>query len=101
VESQECETTLRLKSLEEAARALVDVFQVYRAEMRAEGRPVGNYLFLGPTGSGKTRNVEATAEVLFGDPHAVIKVDCAVLSETDCFLESNGSISPTRAGGKD
>jgi hypothetical protein len=34
-------------------------------------------LFLGPTGAGKTRVVEATAEVLFGDPRAVIKVDCA------------------------
>jgi ATP-dependent Clp protease ATP-binding subunit ClpA len=34
-------------------------------------------LFLGPTGSGKTRTIEAAAEVLFGDPHAIIKVDCA------------------------
>jgi len=38
---------------------------------------VGNLLFLGPTGSGKTRIVEAAAEILFGDARAVIKVDCA------------------------
>ena len=45
--------------------------------MSSVGRPVGNLLFLGPTGSGKTRIVEAAAEILFGDPRAVIKVDCA------------------------
>src|SRR6266851_4010479 len=44
--------------------------------MRVTGRPVGNYLFLGPTGSGKTRIVEAALEILFGDPRAVIKADC-------------------------
>jgi ATP-dependent Clp protease ATP-binding subunit ClpA len=40
-------------------------------------RPIGTLLFLGPTGSGKTRVVEAAAEVLFNDPYAVVKVDCA------------------------
>jgi ATP-dependent Clp protease ATP-binding subunit ClpB len=79
VESQEFENTPRSKVVgqEEAVRALVDMFQVYCAEMRAIGRPVGNYLFLGPTGSGKTRTVEAAVEILFGDLRAVIKVDCA------------------------
>src|SRR5271169_6848986 len=41
------------------------------------GRPVGNFLFLGPTGSGKTRVVEATAEALLKNPHGVVKIDCA------------------------
>jgi len=79
VESLEFDYALRSKVIgqEEAVRALVDAFQVYSAEMRAVGKPVGNYLFLGPTGSGKTRIVEAAAEILFGDPRAVIKVDCA------------------------
>jgi ATP-dependent Clp protease ATP-binding subunit ClpB len=44
--------------------------------LNSPGRPVGSLLFLGPTGSGKTRIVEAAAEILFGDPRAVIKVDC-------------------------
>jgi hypothetical protein len=56
---------------------VVDLHQVFRAELNSPGRPVGNLLFLGPTGAGNTRVVEATAEVLFGDPHAMIKVDCA------------------------
>ncbi len=54
-----------------------DLYQVFMAGMCPAGRPVGNLLFLGPTGSGKTRIVEAAAEILFGDSRAVIKVDCA------------------------
>jgi ATP-dependent Clp protease ATP-binding subunit ClpB len=49
--------------------------------MSAPDRPVGNLLFLGPTGSGKTYVVEVTAEALFGNRHAFIKVDCAEFQE--------------------
>jgi ATP-dependent Clp protease ATP-binding subunit ClpB len=62
---------------DEAVQALVDIYQVFCAGLHSPGRPVGNLLFLGPTGSGKTRTVEAAAEILFGDSRAVIKVDCA------------------------
>jgi ATP-dependent Clp protease ATP-binding subunit ClpB len=93
VESLEFEFALRNKVVgqEEAVRALVDLFQVYCAEMRAVGRPVGNYLFLGPTGSGKTRIVEAAAEILFGDPRAVIKVDCAEFQHSHEIAKLIGS----------
>src|SRR5437899_10500748 len=62
---------------EEGVQALVDLYQVFCAGLNSPGRPVGNLLFLGPTGSGKTRIVEAGAEILFGDSRALIKVDCA------------------------
>src|SRR5258708_16819620 len=62
---------------EEGLQALVDLYQVFWAGLKSPGRPVGNLLFLGPTGSGKTRIVEAAAEILFGDARSVIKVDCA------------------------
>jgi ATP-dependent Clp protease ATP-binding subunit ClpA len=62
---------------EEAVRKIVDLYQMYLTGMNSPGRPIGNILFLGPTGSGKTRIVEATAESLFGNPDAVIKVNCA------------------------
>src|SRR3984957_5479911 len=62
---------------DEAVQALVDIYQVFCAGLHSPGHPVGNLLFLGPTGSGKTRTVEAAAEILFGDSRAVIKVDCA------------------------
>jgi len=61
---------------EEAVQAMVDLYQVFCAGLNSPGRPVGSLLFLGPTGSGKTRIVEAAAEILFGDSRAVIKVDC-------------------------
>jgi len=74
----EFEEALRAKIVrqEEAVQAMVDLYQVFCASLNSPGRPVGSLLFLGPTGSGKTRIVEAAAEILFGDPRAVIKVDC-------------------------
>src|SRR5438046_7794423 len=62
---------------EEAVQALVDLYQVFRAGLNSPGRPVGNLLFLGPTGSGKTRIVEAAAEILFGDAAPATKSDSA------------------------
>jgi ATP-dependent Clp protease ATP-binding subunit ClpB len=62
---------------DQAVEALVDLYQMFCAGLHSPSRPIGNLLFLGPTGSGKTRIVEAAAEILFGDSRAVIKVDCA------------------------
>jgi ATP-dependent Clp protease ATP-binding subunit ClpB len=62
---------------DEAIRKIVDLYQMYTTGMTSPGRPIGNVLFLGPTGSGKTRLVEATAESLYGDANAIIKVNCA------------------------
>src|ERR1700757_4491096 len=61
---------------DEAIHAVVTAYQSHVAGMSPSGRPIGNFLFLGPTGSGKTRMIEATAECLLGDPRAVIKIDC-------------------------
>jgi ATP-dependent Clp protease ATP-binding subunit ClpB len=78
-ESRDFEAGLRHKIVaqDEAVQAVVDLYQVFRAGLNFPGRPLGNLLFLGPTGAGKARVIEAMAEVLFGDPRAVIKVDCA------------------------
>jgi ATP-dependent Clp protease ATP-binding subunit ClpA len=62
---------------DEAVSQLVNVYQTVLAGMTAAGRPIANLLFLGPTGSGKTRLVEAAAEILLGSPDALIKIDCA------------------------
>jgi len=67
----------RVVGQDRAVRRLARVYQVYMAGLSTPGRPLVNLLFLGPTGSGKTRLVEAAAEVLLGDSKAVIKVDCA------------------------
>jgi ATP-dependent Clp protease ATP-binding subunit ClpA len=59
--------------------------------MSSPGRPIGNLLFLGPTGSGKTRLVEATAESLVGDARAVIKIDCAEFQHSHEIAKLIGS----------
>jgi len=67
----------RVVGQERAIRQLARIYQVYLAGLSAPGRPLANLLLLGPTGSGKTRLVEAAAEALFGDAGAVVKIDCA------------------------
>jgi ATP-dependent Clp protease ATP-binding subunit ClpA len=76
---------------EEGVQALVDLYQVFCAGLNSPGRPVGNLLFLGPTGSGKTRIVEAAAEILFGDARLVIKVDCAEFQHSHEIAKLIGS----------
>jgi ATP-dependent Clp protease ATP-binding subunit ClpA len=77
--SEDFENGLHRKIIgqDDAVQAVVGAYQIFCAGLNAPNRPVANFLFLGPTGVGKTRVVEATAEMLFGDPRAVIKVDCA------------------------
>jgi ATP-dependent Clp protease ATP-binding subunit ClpB len=62
---------------DEAVQQIVNIYQMHLTGMTAPCRPIGNFLFLGPTGSGKTRIVEATAEALIKNPRGVIKIDCA------------------------
>jgi CheY-like chemotaxis protein len=59
-----------------ATRVIVPYIQMYQAGLAPEGRPVGVFLLLGPTGTGKTKTVEALAEVLHGSEKNVLKVDC-------------------------
>src|SRR5438128_5391362 len=89
----EFQTCLRSKIVgqEEGVQALVDLYQVFCAGLNSPGRPVGNLLFLGTTGAGKTHIVEAAAEMLFGDPRAVIKVDCAEFQHSHEIAKLIGS----------
>ncbi len=91
--SRHFEDALRHKIVgqDEAVQALIELYQVFCAGLRCPGRPVGNLLFLGPTGSGKTRIVEAAAEILFGESRAVIKVDCAEFQHSHEIAKLIGS----------
>jgi len=60
----------------DATRLIVPYIQMYQAGLAPEGRPVGVFLLLGPTGTGKTKTVEALAEILHGSEKNVLKVDC-------------------------
>ena len=81
----------RIVGQDEAIEQIISVYQTHLAGMSSPGRPIGNLLFLGPTGSGKTRLVEATAESLVGDPHAVIKIDCAEFQHSHEIAKLIGS----------
>jgi len=76
---------------DEGVQALVDMYQVLMAGLNSPGRPIGNFLFLGPTGSGKTRIVEAAAEIWFGDPRAMLKLDCAEFQHSHEIAKLIGS----------
>src|ERR1700724_849531 len=76
---------------DEAIQQIVNIYQMHLTGMSAPGRPIGNFLFLGPTGSGKTRIVEATAEALLKNPRAVIKIDCAEFQHSHEIAKLIGS----------
>src|SRR5438270_4824043 len=87
------QTALRHKIVgqEEAVQALADIYQVFCAGLHSPARPIGNLLLLGPTGSGKTRIVEAAAEILFGNSRAMLKVDCAEFQDSHEIAKLIGS----------
>ncbi len=66
----------RLVGQPAAIAAVVPYVEMYRARLTPEGRPAGVFLLLGPTGTGKTKTVEALADVLHGSPKKLLKVDC-------------------------
>src|SRR4051795_11384194 len=81
----------RIVGQDQAVDKVVEIYQMFLAGLNPPGRPVGNLLFLGPTGSGKTRVIEAMAESLFGDPRACIKIDCAEFQHSHEIAKLSGS----------
>jgi ATP-dependent Clp protease ATP-binding subunit ClpA len=81
----------RIVGQERAVRRMSGLYQIFLAGMNPPNRPIGTMLFLGPTGSGKTRVIEAAAEVLFGDPNAVVKIDCAEFQHSHEIAKLIGS----------
>jgi ATP-dependent Clp protease ATP-binding subunit ClpB len=76
---------------EEPISQIVNIYQTWSAGMTDPNRPIGSFLFLGPTGTGKTRLVEATAEALVGDPRAVLKIDCGEFQQSHEIAKLIGS----------
>lgn len=92
-QAEQLKTSLRSKVVgqDEAIDQIVNLYQAFLAGMTVPGRPIGTLLFLGPTGSGKTRLVEAAAESLVGDARAVIKIDCAEFQHSHEIAKLIGS----------
>src|SRR4026208_2356904 len=83
--------TARIVGQERAVRRMSGLYQIFLAGMNPPNRPIGTMLFLGPTGAGKTRVIEAAAEVLYGDPNAVVKIDCAEFQHSHEIAKLIGS----------
>src|SRR5580704_12380754 len=92
-QAENLESSLRhlIVGQDEAIHQIVRAYQTHLAGLSPVGRPVGNFLFLGPTGSGKTRVVEATAESLLNNPRAVVKIDCAEFQHSHEIAKLIGS----------
>jgi ATP-dependent Clp protease ATP-binding subunit ClpA len=92
-DAQEFDAALRRKIVGQdfAIEKVTEIYQMFLAGLNPPSRPVGNLLFLGPTGSGKTRVVEAMAESLFGDTKACIKIDCAEFQHSHEIAKLIGS----------
>jgi ATP-dependent Clp protease ATP-binding subunit ClpA len=92
-EAEVLDTNLRklIVGQDEAIEQIVNIYQMYLTGMTAPGRPIANLLFLGPTGSGKTRIVEATAESLVKNARAVLKIDCAEFQHSHEIAKLIGS----------
>jgi len=83
--------TARIVGQERAVRRMSGLYQIFLAGMNPPNRPIGTMLFLGPTGSGKTRVIEAAAEVLYGDSNAIVKIDCAEFQHSHEIAKLIGS----------
>jgi len=92
-DAQDFDNAIRRKIVgqDDAVEKVTEIYQMFLAGLNPPGRPVGNLLFLGPTGSGKTRVVEAIAEALFGDPRAIVKIDCAEFQHSHEIAKLIGS----------
>lgn len=83
--------TARIVGQERAVRRMSGLYQIFLAGMNPPSRPIGTMLFLGPTGSGKTRVIEAAAEALYGDANAIVKIDCAEFQHSHEIAKLIGS----------
>src|SRR5437879_7743953 len=92
-DAKEFENALRRKIVgqDQAIEKVTEIYQMFLAGLNPPNHPVGNLLFLGPTGSGKTRVVEAMAEALYGESRACIKIDCAEFQHSHEIAKLIGS----------
>lgn len=81
----------RVIGQDEALHAVAEAIQRSKAGLSSPNRPIGSFLFLGPTGVGKTETAKVLAEELFSDPHAFIRIDMSEYSEPHALARMIGS----------
>jgi len=75
----------------EALKAVADAVRRARAGLQDPNRPIGSFIFLGPTGVGKTETARALAEFLFDDEHAMIRLDMSEYMEKHAVARMIGA----------
>jgi len=85
----------RMIGQEEAVKAISSALRRARAELRAQNRPIANFLFLGSTGVGKTELAKTTAEVYFGSEDAMIRFDMSEYQDKNAVFKLIGSAGET------
>ncbi len=91
LEKMEEELHKRIVNQEEAIKAIANAIRRARAGISEEKRPLGSFLFLGPTGVGKTETAKALAEFLFNDENAMIRLDMSEYMEEHSIAKMIGS----------
>ncbi len=81
----------RVIGQEEAVQAVANAIRRSRADLKEEGRPIGSFLFLGPTGVGKTELAKALAEFMFDDENKLIRIDMSEYMEQHSVARLVGS----------
>jgi len=72
---------------DDAVDALTQVIKRSRTGVASHNKPSGSFMFLGPTGVGKTETVKALSEYMFGEPDAMIRIDMSEYQENLMFLD--------------
>jgi ATP-dependent Clp protease ATP-binding subunit ClpB len=91
LERMEEELHKRIVDQDEAIKAIANAIRRARAGISEEKRPLGSFLFLGPTGVGKTETAKALAEFLFNDENAMIRLDMSEYMEEHSIAKMIGS----------
>ncbi len=89
--TMEAELAVRVVGQEEAIKSISNAVRRSRAGVSATGRPIGSFMFLGPTGVGKTELAKALAEFLFNDEAAMVRVDMSEYMESHSVAKIIGS----------
>lgn len=105
-EAQEKQKLLHMEELlhermidqEEAVRVVADALRRARSGLKGGTRPIGSFLFLGPTGVGKTETAKALAEVYFGDKDAMIRFDMSEYQDAEGIEKLTGSYDSKQPG---
>ena len=88
----------RMVDQEEAVSAVASALRRARAQLREGDRPIATFLFMGPTGVGKTELAKTIADVYFGDEEAMLRFDMSEYQDTDSIARLIGSPNSNQGG---